>query len=242
MNKVHLVSYPRSGNTWVRFLIANAQHPDLDIGYRELEGLVPDMHQAQSFKERKLTWSPVVFKSHHMHHDDFEKVIYLYRDGRDVALSCYYFYQGEWIHPEWRIAPIKMNFGQYLDQFVMGWNTFGGWSEHVNFWVIKKILKVETLFVKYEDLIRDPYMGLIKMLKFLEIERTYEQVCDAVKKSAYSKLKARAPGDGQHPYSYGTKGKSGGWKESFSIEQLRVFYDYAGSVMKKLGYIEGDFK
>ena len=240
MNKVHLVSYPRSGNTWVRFLIANAQHPDIEIGYRELEGLVPDMHQAQSFKERELTWSPVVFKSHHMIHDDFEKVIYLYRDGRDVALSCYFFYQGEWNNPEWRIDPIKMNFTAYLKKFVMGWNNFGGWSEHINFWVLRKIPSMKTLFVRYEDLIADPYMGLMKMLKFLEINCTYEQVCEAVHKSAYSKLKERAPSDGQHPFSYGTKGRSGGWKENFTIEQLRIFNDYAGNVMKKLGYIEGD--
>ncbi len=237
MNKVHLVSYPRSGNTWVRFLIANVQHPDLDIGYRKLDQLMPDMHQAQSFKERKLTWSPVVFKSHHMHHDDFEKVIYLYRDGRDVALSCYYFYQGEWNNPEWRV---RGSFTEYLKKFVVGWNNFGGWSEHVNFWVIKKIPKVETLFVKYEDLINDPYMGLIKILKFLDIKCTYDQTIDAVHKSSYEQLKARAPGDGQHPFSYGTKGKSGGWVQHFDMEQLKIFYDYGGNVMKKLSYIKED--
>jgi len=238
MNKVHLVSYPRSGNTWVRFLIANIQHPEIDIGYKELDRLVPDMHQPHSWKGEKFNWSPVVFKSHEIFRDDYEKVIYLYRDGRDVALSCYYFYQGEWNHPEWRIAPIKMNFTQYLKKFVMDWNTYGGWKEHVSFWVVRKIVNTDVLFIKYEDLIRDPYMGLIKMLKFLEIERTYEQVCVAVEKSAYSKLKARAPGDGQHPYSSGTKGTFGGWKKIFSMEQLRIFHDYAGSVMKRLGYIE----
>jgi len=219
----------------VRFLIANVQHPDIDIGYRELDQFMPDMHQAQSFKERKLTWSPVIFKSHHMHHDDFEKVIYLYRDGRDVALSCYYFYQGEWNSPEWRV---RGSFTEYLKKFVMGWNNFGGWSEHVNFWVIRQLQGVSTLFVKYENLLEDPEFEMNRMLNFLGIKNTYDELESAIEKSDYAKLKARAPGDGQHPFSYGTKGKSGGWEEHFNMEQLRIFNDYAGDVMKKLGYLK----
>ena len=32
-----LVSYPRSGNTWTRFLIANLLHPEVEVGFANID-------------------------------------------------------------------------------------------------------------------------------------------------------------------------------------------------------------
>ena len=37
-----IVSYPRSGNTWTRFLIANLLHPEIEIGFANIDSVVPD--------------------------------------------------------------------------------------------------------------------------------------------------------------------------------------------------------
>src|SRR6202161_3525192 len=37
-----LVSYPRSGNTWTRFLIANLVYPQRNVSFLNIEELIPD--------------------------------------------------------------------------------------------------------------------------------------------------------------------------------------------------------
>ena len=40
------VSYPRSGNTWMRFLLANLLAPHETITFRNIENFVPDLHKS----------------------------------------------------------------------------------------------------------------------------------------------------------------------------------------------------
>lgn len=42
-----IVSYPRSGNTWTRFLVANLIHPDQAATFANIERIIPDV-EAQS--------------------------------------------------------------------------------------------------------------------------------------------------------------------------------------------------
>src|SRR5947209_7763262 len=37
-----IVSYPRSGNTWTRFLIANLLHPAEEVDFLNIEKFIPD--------------------------------------------------------------------------------------------------------------------------------------------------------------------------------------------------------
>jgi hypothetical protein len=81
-----IVSYPRSGNTWTRFLIANLLHPDQPATFANIERLVPDS-EAQSSRYFKSIPRPRVIKSHQYFDPRYKKVIYIVRDPRDVALS-----------------------------------------------------------------------------------------------------------------------------------------------------------
>src|SRR5215467_8232007 len=40
---VFLVSYPKSGNTWTRFLIANLLHPNDSVTLANLNQIIPDL-------------------------------------------------------------------------------------------------------------------------------------------------------------------------------------------------------
>ena len=42
---VFLTSYPRSGNTWTRFLIGNLIHQNETVTFLSVERLVPDMYK-----------------------------------------------------------------------------------------------------------------------------------------------------------------------------------------------------
>jgi Sulfotransferase domain len=85
-----LVSYPRSGNTWTRFLIANLLHPNKSVSFANIEHLIPDC-EAMSSRYLKRLSSPRVIKSHEYFDHRYKKVVYIVRDPRDVVLSYHSF-------------------------------------------------------------------------------------------------------------------------------------------------------
>jgi hypothetical protein len=58
-----LVSYPKSGNTWTRFLLGNLMNPDEGITFANVESKVPDIY-AKSRKALKKLPHPRLIKSH----------------------------------------------------------------------------------------------------------------------------------------------------------------------------------
>src|SRR3984957_11790976 len=93
-----IVSYPRSGNTWTRFLVANLLHPEKEVSFVTIESQVPDS-EAQSRAQLRRVPRPRFIKSHQYFHPRYRKVVYIVRDPRDVALS-YYDFQRKYRHIE----------------------------------------------------------------------------------------------------------------------------------------------
>src|SRR5437773_5781175 len=83
-----LVSFPRSGNTWTRFLIGNLIQPSAPITFLNIENVIPDTNAlSKSYLDRVSR--PRILKSHEHFDPRYRKVIYIVRDPRDVALSHY---------------------------------------------------------------------------------------------------------------------------------------------------------
>lgn len=234
MKEIYIVSYPRSGNTWMRFLMANILYPNEDIHYKSLNRFVPDLHQKQHWGKSGVK-NPRVIKSHFIWlPDTYEKVVYIYRDGRDVARS-YYLYHRE---------DKKMSFEEYLkgeSRFSHfdgrgGGDAIGGWKEHVNFWLFHAPKSVLVATVRYEDLYADPYVVVRKIVDALGWDIDDKLISQAIRKSSWEELKKIQPRDGQHPRNAGMIGKPGGWKEFFTQEQLDIFWHTVGDFMEKLGY------
>src|SRR5260370_18012151 len=58
-----IVSYPRSGNTWTRFLVANLVYPGQPVTFANIERLIPDC-EAQSSRYLKRVARPRIIKNH----------------------------------------------------------------------------------------------------------------------------------------------------------------------------------
>src|SRR5215470_17884303 len=85
-----LVSYPKSGNTWMRFLIANLLQQNPPVGLLDADDLIPivDGKSKKFFDNMK---SPRIIKSHFSFIPAYKRVIYVVRDPRDVVMSQYHY-------------------------------------------------------------------------------------------------------------------------------------------------------
>jgi Sulfotransferase domain len=213
-----LVSYPRSGNTWVRFLLANLQY-NQSVGFANINRLLADPAVSTSRFLEKLP-RPRILKSHEPFDVRFRKVVYLVRDPRDVVLSEYYF----------NLKKMYINRSVSLDQFVARFiagetSAYGSWWENVASWIAARQGNPAFLLVRYEDLLSDPIITLAKVAEFLAIQADEERMKAAVERSSAESM--RMLEQEQFDQWTGTKNtdkdipfvreaKSGGWKQSLA--------------------------
>src|SRR5450755_3379696 len=81
-----LASYPRSGNTWARFLIANLIHSDRQVNLNNLHRLIVDPDVTVK-REIDRAPQPLIVRTQSSFDPRYRRVIYVVRDPRDVALS-----------------------------------------------------------------------------------------------------------------------------------------------------------
>ncbi|MDH3976580.1 MAG: sulfotransferase domain-containing protein [Deltaproteobacteria bacterium] len=234
---VFIVSYPKSGNTWLRFLLCSYMLGE-QCDFQKGRKLIPDIH-ADSKIANNLN-SPRLLKSHSMFNDSYKKIIYLVRDGRDVAVSYY------WHLIKFKVIPGTLKFSDFLEKFNKG--EFGGkWSEHVISWIDSSTQKH---VVRYEDLKSDPVNNLFKIIEFLnldgDLKPDFNRIVQAVDNCSLDKMRSieRAQRDSipTHKNSnfdidFVRKGGVGDYQNYFSATLEENFIKLHGNSLKRFGYI-----
>ncbi len=184
---VFLVSYPRSGNTWLRFLIGNMIHTDTPVTFANVESLLPftDLHC-----DRVLLRAPRprILKSHEGFFARYPRVIYIVRDPRDVAVSYYHF------HVKSRDLAEGFSIDQYVRLFVGAeqpdGRLIGPWADHVRGWVKMRQGTYDFLLLRYEDLLKDTQHELARAADFLRVRVTPERLARAVEMSSADRMRS----------------------------------------------------
>ncbi len=227
---VMLVSYPRSGNTWVRFLLANLMSDsDRPLDFVEMEGFIPAIHSTRQWERIKSMASGRFIKSHMPYQPDYKKVIYIVRDGRDVAVSHWHYH-------------CPRNFEVSFLKFLKLGIWPGPWHKHTESW-LNHSESIDFLMVKYEDLLQNPTSQLKRMIEFLSIPLDEKKIQKTVEFSSFNSLQTIEsekghPGIKDENFKFFRKGTSGDWENHFGDEEKAFFKHYANPVLLRLGYID----
>src|SRR5690606_19812954 len=166
---VFLTSYPKSGNTWVRFLFANLLFPNEKVDFVSLERLIPDIYK-NTGEELKLNYPINVFKSHNSFTPEYGNVVYIVRNPLSVCVSLYYHAR------KYRLFDNSLPFEAFVGKFLNGevFPAFQSWQDNVMSWIdnVKKVDKF--LLLKYEDIHDDPVANLQKICAFCGLNQSEE--------------------------------------------------------------------
>jgi hypothetical protein len=236
-----LVSYPRSGNTWTRFLIANLVYPNVEVSFKNIERLIPDT-SSQSSRALRRTPRPRIIKTHEYFDHRCRKIIYIVRDPRDVVLS-YYDFQRKYRHIEDGYPMV-----QYVQDFVSGnlnSKDWGTWGENVASWFYTRGKTKDFLLLRYEDMMADPVGELARAADFMGLKTNSELIEEAVQKSSADRMREMEKRDSKdwvatkrhrQDIPFVRVAKSGGWKEKLPLECVRRIEKAWGETMEELGY------
>jgi hypothetical protein len=238
---IFLVSYPKSGNTWTRFLIANLAYPEQNPDFSNINSLLPDP-EAMSARDLKYAVRPRIIKSHQYFDPRYQKVIYIVRDPRDVVLSEYYF--------DIKRGAIADDFPlqQFVSRFVCGElnHPYGTWGENAASWFYTRCGDPRFLLVKYEALHSQPMDEMGRIANFIDIPARPEKLAFAVEQSSADRMRELEKSQG-HLWSstretrkdkpFVRSAKSGGWKTELPEASIAKIESKWGRLMCDLGYV-----
>ena len=238
-----ILSYPKSGNTWTRFLLGNLIYQDAPVTFRNVEERIPSIY---IYSDRQLLRLPRIFKSHDCFDPRYRKVIYIVRDPRDVAVSAYHY------SIKVKLLPDGCPMEDFVPLFMSG--TFGSglladprwgsWYDNVASWLAMQHNR-KFLLLRYEDMLDDAARELRKVAAFLGIEATPDRIARAVELSSADKMREMEKSQSKdwqltketrQDKPFVRKARAGNWKSEMPATAVAQIEASWGTLMQTLGY------
>jgi hypothetical protein len=235
-----IVSYPKSGNTWTRFLIANLLQPEPPLTLLDMERLVPAV-DSQTRRFFNAMPRPRVIRDHGPFNPQYKNVIYIVRDPRDVVISAYNFVlKGSIIDEGYPITT-------FVNEFARGSrSTFGSWGEHVASWLATRGNSPRFLLLRYEDMLSETACELGKVASFLGMQVNADRLAEAATRSSADNMRKleKMHGDKwaqnrnmkRKDIPFVRSAKAGGWRSILPKTAVAEIESAWGPLMTKLGY------
>lgn len=238
-----IASYPRSGNTWLRFVLFDILVQGQSSGFDEVNHIVAEVG-LHGPAIPLLPGGGRVIKTHEAYRKQYKKAIYLVRDVRDVVLSEFAYQKA--------LGWVPDDFDQFLEQFLQGKvNPFSPWQEHVPGFIDSPLARTPNfLLIKFEDLRRNTETAVLQVLDFLDVVVDPQTVRAAIANNSVQRMqekeqrspqlsnaapKANAPEESRFIRS----GSVGGWRNRLTEAQVALIERHAGAVLSRMGYPTG---
>jgi hypothetical protein len=236
---IFLVSFPKSGNTWTRFLLANLRFPDQPATWANINRLIPDPTVTTKRDFDRMP-RPRIIKSHECFDPRYPRVVYIVRDPRDVVVSQYHY------HRKIRKIEDDSPMEKFVTRFLAGETCpHGSWGQNVSTWLTTSEGNPRFLLLRYEDLVADTARELAKVVAFLDLSAGPERIAQAVERSSADRmrqLEKRQPDKNElmkgsrKDLSFVRAAGSGGWRSDLPAPMVAQIEAAWGSLMQHLGY------
>jgi len=238
---VFLSEYPKSGGTWLRFMVCELMtgKPSEFQNVNQASRMVGFHFSAPGV----LSDGGRLISTHETFRPAYRKVLYLVRDVRDVALSHF--------RREWHMGVVSTTFDAYLDRIMNGPKRHGSWPAHVASYLDSDLAKTDRfLLVRYEDLRRNTADVLTRVITFLGARPDREAICRAIQNNSIDAMKAKEdrvhalnlrirmppPRSSREEGRFVHKGEVEGWRRKLTPAQLDLIDQWAGQALMRLGY------
>jgi len=259
MPVIWLASFPKSGNTWMRFLLARLLFGPV-ASSAELECLIPDIHEPRMGPDAppcRLHQGHLLLKTHWTF-DVAEQqgrrtagAIYLVRDPRDMLVSLFRYFRATTPAARDRLLTNFVETGGSTPEFV-GFG-FGNWRQHVESWLVAAPRRVPVLLVRYEDMLARPRAELRRLAEALGMEVEDGELDACIEDSRIDRLRAieqrdartgtgvfgrlaRSKGEG---FTFFPSGRAGSHRELLRRSELRLLEPLFEPWLTHLGYEAG---
>ena len=238
---VFVVGYPRSGNTWMQFLLTHALLEKRDgdwVTLKTLRDYIPNLNHigpgdAMFLGKYMLRAKPRMFFTH----SPFDiriaqaKIIYVLRDPRDVLVSYFHFHRRKY-------RDFALETGDFLSLEAY---SPCRWDEHVAGWLLDHQVSRMNI-VRYEDLRSDPAKVLSEVLMFVGLPYSEVDLQRAVDESSFERTREldrkytlqSVQGDSSEYHA--RRGKVGGWVDELDSTALDIITSQYGTVACQVGY------
>jgi Sulfotransferase domain len=192
---VWIASYPKSGNTWIRFLVCNLIFGPQDSA-AALNHLAADLHELRELPQPLP--ARLLLKTHFQFSDQMPlaaesaRAIYIVRHPADTMLSNFYYCRRSGAGD----ADDRGALDRYVDHFLQArgdsrWAKLGmgTWESNVNSW-IGSPRPFPVLPLRYEDLLADPIAAANRVREFLRLDCSDQEVARAIAASSFERLRA----------------------------------------------------
>jgi hypothetical protein len=226
-----MASFPRSGNTWVRFVLADLA-TDGPVDYEGVDRVSPSV----GFHGGALEIAPGVrlIKTHEAWRPQYRRGVYLIRDVRDVLISWY------------RVTRADPNDLRDLNEFVRDFvagraSPYGGWPEHVRSWLAAA--ERESIMVhRFEELRSNPAPTVLEIATAAGLDVSAADVEAALERNSSERmhqLEARNEEYLRTAFGYQSRGVRGGtvggWRELLTPSHVEALEPVL-RLNRELGY------
>jgi len=234
-----IIGYPKSGTTWLTRLVA-------DLLQCPLKGNWGFMDPDQPIIERLNRPADFAcYKSHHTYEKIFDaseksiyKIIYIFRDPRDIVISGANFFGQDYnivglrafkkrlfnslknkSDSRKQIINAVLNGDELLDQWFSS-----SWTEHYQAYNNKNVL-----FVQYETLIDSPINQCTKILDYLSVQKTNDSIIKSIERQSFKNKKSQAAKiKDRFENHLLNRGSYGYWQNEFSLKEKKLFVELLG--------------
>jgi hypothetical protein len=184
---VFVATYPRSGTTWMQFLVYLILS-DRSLDFEHVSQVTPWYERSLALGTRTAAdfaamASPRVFKSHLRPEwvPSPGRIIYVERDGRDVLVSYFHFYRSH--------LRFEGTFEAFYERFMRGELQYRSWFDHVEAW--RRAARArDVLWMRYEDMRADPGATVDRVAAYLGRTLSAEDHAAVVRMASYDFMKA----------------------------------------------------